>query len=148
MKCFIGILSVAVVAATLFACADCHREGMRAGMPAPKIVYSCTVKNEFASPVDVEVVYSHPFENRLVTDRATLAVGDSKFFDRREFQTVEKTNFAAVVSRITVRDVATGNELSLTKDDFKIYSPTVNYKVNVVPIESTVGFELQHAANL
>jgi len=148
---YICVLSVAVVVAALFACAECDIKNMRTrtGMPAPRLVYSCTVKNEFDSPVEVEVHYTHPFENRLVVDRVVLAHGDEKFFGRREFTTVDQTNFAAVVSKVIVKDVSVPeNELVLAKDDFSVYSPTSNYKVNVVAADSPVGFELRHGANL
>ena len=151
MKGSVSVLSFAVVVLALFACVQSQVGGRpaRAGMAAPRIVYSCTVKNEFDHPVDVEVRYTHPLENRIVTDRATLARGEEKFFDRRDFQSLDKTSFAAVVSGVTVKDVANAdNALTLAQDDFKIYSPTVNYKVHVVSADNANGFELVHGANL
>ena len=150
MKGSVSVLSFAVVVIALFACGQSQVGGpMRAGMPAPAIVYSCTVRNDFEHPVDVEVRYTHPLENRLVVDRATLAQGQEKFFDRRDFQTLDKTSFAAVVSDVTVKDVAnSGNSVMIAKDEFKIYSPTANYKIRVVPADNANGFEIQHGANL
>jgi len=137
---------VAVVVAALFVCAQCQ---MKTGMRAPQLVYSCTVENQFSGPVEVEVRYSHPFENRMVVDRATLAHGESKFFGRRDFQTVDKTTFAAVVADVTVKDVADpSHEMTLTKNDFKISSPTVDYKIRVVETATRSGFDLQHATLL
>jgi len=146
MKSFV---SCVVVAMALFVCGMSQIGGRSAGLAAPRIVYSCTVKNMFDHPVDVEVRYTHPFENRLVVDRATLAKGQEKFFDRREFQTLDKTTFAAVISDVVVKDVAnTDNMAFIGKDDFKIYSPTANYKINVVAAENSLGFEVEHGPNL
>jgi len=148
MKSSLGILSVVVVA--LFVCAQCEfRAGMKTGLRAPKLVYSCTVRNDYPGIVDVEVRYTHPFENRIVVDRATLAHGEQKFFDRRDFQNVDKTSFAAVVSDVVVKDVTNPEkEVTLGKDQFNIYSPTADYKIHVVAADSPAGFELQHGANL
>jgi len=142
-------VAVLVAIAALFVCSIANFAGMKTGLAAPRLVYSCTVRNEYASPVDVEVRYSHPFENRMVIDRATLAKGEEKFFDRRNFENVERTSFAAVVHDVIVKDAANPkNEAYLSKDDFNIYSPTTNYKIHVVPSDAPAGFELKHAENL
>jgi len=118
-------------------------------LPAPKILYSCTVQNTLDIPIDVEVTYTHPFENRVIVDRATLARGESKFFDRRTFQNVDEASYSAGITGVVAKDPTdTTKEFYIGKDDFKIYSPTVNYKLHIVPADNSVGFEFQHSASM
>ena len=145
MQASVGGLVVAVVAA-LAVCAECGVDlrGMKMGMPAPRIVYSCTVENALAEPVDVEVRYSHPFESRVVADRATLAAGEKKLFDRREYRGADGATYAAVVSGVTVRSAA-DSALEQTVTDFHVHSPVANYPLRVVATDTLpVGFEIQH----
>lgn len=141
-----GLAVVVVVVAALAVCAECGVDvrGMHTGMPAPRIVYSCTVENALAEPVDVEVRFSHPFENRIVADRATLAPGEKKLFDRRDYRGPDHATYAAVVSGITVRSAA-DSALEQTVTDFHVHSPVANYRFRVVAADKLpAGFEIQH----
>jgi len=146
MKFSVSLVCFVVVAA-LFGCAQCSFENLKVGMPAPKLLYSCTVENNLNKPIEVEVSYTHPFENRVVVDRATLAAGEHKFFDRRTFVNIDDATYAAGITGVVVKDaVETDKTISLGKSDFKIYSPTANYRIHVVPSDDPVGFEFQHSA--
>ena len=141
-----ALCGLAVVVAALVVCAECGvgLRGMQTGMPAPRIVYSCTVENALAEPVDVEVRFSHPFENRIITDRATLAAGEKKLFDRRDYRGPDHATYAAVVSGVTVRSAA-NDAVAQTVTDFHVHSPVANYRLRVVATDTLpAGFEIQH----
>jgi len=143
-----AIVAVVVIAA-LFACGMSVVPPVKTGMPAPQIMYSVTVTNDLEKPVDVDVRYEHPFENRIIVDHQTLKGGEQHFFDRRDFETVDHTSFAATISEIIVKDVDDVNkEAYLNRQDFKIYSPTSNYQVRVVSADNPAGFDVVHAAKL
>lgn len=139
-----GLVVVAVAALVLCAEGGLNVRGMQTGMPAPRIVYSCTVENALEEPIDVEVRFSHPFENRIVTDRATLAAGEQKLFDRRDYHGPDGATYAAVVSGVTVRSAA-DHTLEQTVTDFHVHSPVANYRLRVAAADVLpAGFEIQH----
>lgn len=139
-----GVVGTIAVLAALAMCAQCAMDmrGIRAGMPAPRILYGCTVTNLHAKPVVAEVRYAHPFKNMIITANATLMHGATKAFLRREFKN-DGAVFAAPVSSVAVRDVA-NPDLEQVMTDFDISSPTPDYLIQVVTANSDAGFELVH----
>ena len=139
-----AVIGTLAVFAAVTMCAYCAMDmrGIRAGMPAPRILYGCTVTNLHAKPVVVEVRYAHPFKNMIVTANATLMHGASKTFTRRDFKN-DNAVFAAPVTSVAVRDVAYPDREQVMTD-FDISSPTPDYLIQVVTANSDAGFELVH----
>lgn len=134
-------MKASVLVAALFAAACL----CATAIPAPKIVYSCVVENTLSRPLNVEVRYSHPFQNRMITKTAKVPPSTKYTFARETVRGEDDATFAAPVSGVTVSDMERP-DLAAAVSEFDVYSPTENYSLRIVPAnsEDETVFRLEH----
>ena len=121
---------VTVMLAVAVACSS-----MFVGMPAPRVLYSCVVRNRnFSQPVEVIVTYQHPFTKEESLRTALLNAGDEKKFEQLLVQD-DGATYVGTIQKVSVKSIAAGlsaKPLVITHDQFDISSPTSDYLFEIV----------------